>query len=116
MERRFRLTSSIEIMRVRRFGQSFAHPLLVLVLLDGGKSTSRFAVTAGSSIGNAVKRNRAKRLLRTALRDFLGNIDPGYNGVLIARKSLIRSSHGETKQALGSLLNEAGIIKNKTDG
>jgi RNase P protein component len=55
-------------------------------------------------------------LLRTALRDFLGNIEPGYYGVLIARKPLVRSNHRETKAALGSLLNEAGIIKNKTDG
>ena len=103
-------------MRVRRSGKSFAHPLLVLVLDDGGKSNSRFAVTAGASIGNAVRRNRAKRLLRAALRDFLGDIEPGYNGVLIARKPLVHSSHRETKDALGSLLNEAGIIKNKTDG
>jgi ribonuclease P protein component len=103
-------------MRVRRSGESFAHPLLVLVLDDRGNSNSRFAVTAGTSIGNAVRRNRAKRLLRSALRDFLGNIEPGYYGVLIARKPLVRSNHRETKAALGSLLNEAGIIKNKTDG
>ncbi len=103
-------------MRVRRSGQSFAHPLLVLVLHDGGKTTSRFAVTAGASIGNAVNRNRAKRLLRSALNGFLSKIEPGYNGVLIARKPLVRSTHRETKLALGSLLDEAGIINNKTDG
>jgi ribonuclease P protein component len=103
-------------MRVRRFGQSFAHPLLVLVLHARGKSNSRFAVTAGVSIGNAVRRNRVKRLLRSALRDFLGNIKPGYYGILIARKPLVSSNHREIKGALGSLLNEAGIIKNKTDG
>lgn len=101
---------------MRRSGESFAHPLLVLVLDDRGSSNSRFAVTAGTSIGNAVRRNRAKRLLRSALRDFLGNIEPGYYGVLIARKPLVRSNHRETKAALGSLLNEAGIIKNKTNG
>ena len=116
MERRFRLTSSIEIMRVRRSGKSFAHPLLVLVIDDRGKTNSRFAVTAGTSIGNAVHRNRAKRLLRSALREFIGDIESGYNGVLIARKPLVRSNHRETTQAIGSLLNEAGIINNKTDG
>lgn len=116
MERRFRLTSSIEITRVRRLGQSYAHPLLVLVLHDGGKSNSRFAVTAGVSIGNAVRRNRAKRLLRAALTDFLGTIEPGYDGVLIARKPLVRSNFRETKDAVLSLLIEAGIIDKKTDG
>jgi len=101
---------------VRRSGQSYAHPLLVLVLLEQGSSNSRFAVTAGASIGNAVKRNRAKRLLRAALRDFLPEAKPGYEGVLIARKSLLNATYGDTKNALSSLLFKAGIIDNKTDG
>jgi ribonuclease P protein component len=101
---------------VRRFGQSYAHPLIVLVILEQGNSNSRFAVTAGASIGNAVKRNRAKRLLRAALRDFLSDTKPGFDGVLIARKALIYSTYGETKNALSSLLLKAGILDSKTDG
>jgi len=86
------------------------------VLIDGAKSNSRFAVTAGTSIGNAVQRNRAKRLIRSALKDFLGIIEPGFDGVIIARKPLIHSNHRETKDALRSLLSKAGIIDKKTDG
>ena len=116
MERRYRLTSSIEIQRIRRSGRSYADPLLVLVVQERGKANSRFAVTAGGSIGNAVKRNRAKRLIRAALKDFLGDIKPGFDGVIIARSPLINSSHGETRLALHSLLEKAGVINSKTDG
>ena len=116
MERRFRLTSTSEIQRVRRFGRSYADPLLVLVIQEGGNTHSKFAVTAGGSIGNAVKRNRAKRLIRAALKDYLEIIKPGYQGVIIARKALTDSTYGETKQVLESLLTKAGVIDSKTDG
>ena len=116
MERRFRLTSSIEIQRVRRFGRPYADPLLVLVIQERGKANSRFAVTAGGSIGNAVKRNRAKRLIRAALKDYLPDIKPGFDGVIIARKPLINSSYGETRYTLQSLLEKAGLINSESDG
>jgi ribonuclease P protein component len=86
------------------------------VILQEGKTNSKFAVTAGGSIGNAVKRNRAKRLIRAALKDFLENIKPGYQGMIIARKALADSTYGETRLVLESLLKEAGLINSKTDG
>ncbi|HDN04725.1 MAG TPA: ribonuclease P protein component [Chloroflexi bacterium] len=116
MERRFRLTSSIEIQRVRRSGKSFAHPLLVLILQAGNDPISRFAVTAGTSIGNAVQRNRAKRLLRAALREVIADFPPGYNGILIARKPLVDANFSQTSAALKSLLNQAGIASSNNNG
>ena len=109
MQRRFRLTSSIEILRVRRTGESYAHPLLVLIIKAGDSPIPRFAVTAGTSIGNAVKRNRAKRLLRAALREVIADIKPGYQGLLIARKPLLKASSQQASSALRTLLEQAGI-------
>ena len=98
-------------MRVRRSGQSFAHPLLVLVLGDGGKSNSRFAVTAGVSIGNAVQRNRAKRILREKLRPMLPGISVGWDVILLARKPFLKASDNELKNALTSLLSQANLLE-----
>jgi ribonuclease P protein component len=109
VQRRYRLTSSIEIKRVRRSGDAYTHPLLVLIIKAGNSPISRFAVTAGTSIGNAVKRNRAKRLLRAALRDLIADISPGYQGLLIARKPLLQASSQQASAALKTLLEEAGI-------
>jgi len=98
---------------VRRSGKSYAHPLLVLILQAGNDPNSRFAVTAGKSIGNAVQRNRAKRLLREALREVITDFPPGYKGILIARKPLVDASCSQTSAALKSLLNQAGIVSSK---
>lgn len=96
-------------MRVRRSGESYAHPLLVLIIKAGKDPISRFAVTASRTVGKAVQRNRAKRLLRVALQEVIDGIQPGYQGILIARKPLLDASYKETSQALKSLLQRAGI-------
>jgi len=116
VERKFRLTSSIEIQRVRRSGKSYAHPLLVLILQAGNDPNSRFAVTAGTTVGNAVQRNRAKRLLRAAFREVQDDFPPGYKGILIARKPLKDANHSQTTAALKSLLNKAGIASSNNNG
>lgn len=97
-------------MRVRRSGESFAHPLLVLTIKAGEDSISRFAVTAGKSIGNAVKRNRAKRLLRAALQEVIPEVQPGYHCVLVARHPLLQASSQDAAAALRTLLGKAGLM------
>ena len=94
---------------MRRSGESFAHPLLVLIYQAGTEPVPRFAITAGASVGNAVQRNRAKRLLRAALQEHLPAVQPGIEGILIAREPLVKASFSETAQALGELLMKAGI-------
>ena len=100
-------------MRVRRLGKSYAHPFLILIVQKVDQPFSRFAVSAGTSIGNAVKRNRAKRLLRSALNTLIKDIHPGYNGILIARKPLVYSKCEETKEALESLFRQAELVSSK---
>jgi ribonuclease P protein component len=100
-------------MRVRRSGDSYAHPFVVLVIQQSDNPLSRFAVTAGTSLGNAVKRNRAKRILRAALASLISNIKPGYNGILIARKPLLDSNSKEAAVVLQSLFKQAGVYKIK---
>ena len=100
---------------MRRSGESFAHPLLVLILQAGTGPVPRFAITAGTSVGNAVTRNRAKRLLRAALQEHLPAIQPGTEGILIARKPLVEASFSDTAQALGGLLKKAGILASAND-
>jgi ribonuclease P protein component len=96
-------------MRVRRTGKSFAHPLVVLIIQDVQSPLTRFAITAGTTLGNAVKRNRAKRLLRAGLGKLIKKTKPGYNCILIARKALLESNSKEAEKELELLFRQAGI-------
>ncbi len=115
MKRRFRLTRSTDIQRVRRCGKSYAHPLVVLYADRAGPPAGdgaavRVGISAGLAVGNAVQRNRAKRLLRAAMRDLLPQTAPGSDLLLIARPALSRSDYRRTQAALLTLLKRAGLL------
>ena len=124
MQRKFRLTRSEDFKRVRRSGKSYAHPLVVLIVQVHDRRSSpedtrshpvdqprvKVGVAAGRTVGTAVYRNRAKRLLREAMRTLIPNIIPGLDIILIARPGLTSASLEETRQALLLLLQRAQIL------
>ena len=110
MQRKFRLTRSEDFKRVRRSGKSYAHPLVVLIVQTHDQPRVKVGVAAGRTVGTAVYRNRAKRLLREALRPLLPNIASGLDLILIARPGLISATLEETRQALLILLQRAQIL------
>jgi ribonuclease P protein component len=126
VQRKFRLTRSEDFKRVRRFGKSYAHPLIVLIVQKHDKRSTtaphapgggpadqprvKVGVAAGRTVGTAVYRNRAKRLLREALRPLIPNIATGLDLILIARPGLVSATLAETRQALLALLQRAQIL------
>ena len=118
MKREFRLTSSTDFERVRQTGKSFSHPLLVLIAAENQLDRVRVGVTAGKRVGNAVMRNRAKRLMRAGIDQCLQDLAPGWDLVLVARRSLPAAGYWKTSAALAQLLVKAGLLRaeRKADG
>ena len=121
MQRKFRLTRSEDFKRVRRSGKSYAHPLVVLIVKRSDHPHIRVGVAAGRAVGSAVARNRAKRLLREAVRMMIPNIAYRHSSsdqssasnldlILIARAGLATASLDDTRQALQNLLQRAQIL------
>ncbi len=110
MERRFRLTKSTDFQRVRRLGQAYAHPLLVLVVSRGETDNPRIGVVVGRFIGNAVKRNRVKRRLRSAISPFCREIDTGWDMIFIARKPIRDASFNMIQNVVRTLLKRAKLL------
>ena len=111
MQKKFRLTRSEDFKRVRRTGKSYAHPLVVL-LVQASETPHpvHVGVAAGKTVGSAVQRNRAKRILREAIRPLLNFIPANWDIALIARPALVSATLDDTRNALTHLLRRAKIL------
>ena len=96
---------------MRREGRSWAHPLLVLCALPNDLEHSRFGFSVSHWVGKAVIRNRAKRLMREAMRLRQGDIKEGWDLVLIARNPIREADFNQVGQAVEQLLRRAGLLK-----
>jgi ribonuclease P protein component len=110
VKHRFRLTRSIDFKRVRNQGKSFAHPLVVLVRLPSTENHLKVGISTSRALGNAVQRNRSKRLLRESMRQLIPSLSSGWDLVLIARAPLLTAAFQDIQAAVAGLLHRAGLF------
>lgn len=87
-----RLSRSTEFQRVYRQGRSKANRYLVLYSFSRGEAAeqgSRFGVSVGRKVGNAVVRNRVKRTIREALDQLEPQMAEGLDYVVLARADIV---------------------------
>lgn len=81
----------------------------MIVTSENGLQQPRIGVAASRAVGNAIARNRAKRILREAVRPMLSEIKPGYDILLLARAGLRQAKSTDLAEALGSLMKKAHL-------
>ncbi len=75
---------------------------LVIYAKSNGLHFNRMGITAGKKVGNAVKRNRAKRIIRAAYRENEINMPIGIDIVIVARTAAAYSGSKEISGYLRS--------------
>ena len=115
MKRGFRLTRSTDIKRVRRFGKSHAHPLVVLVAHPSQAAFTRAAVIAGAAVGGAVTRNLVKRRMRACMDEVHPHLAPGWDLLVIARKPAAEAQFAQIRTAIHKLLTQANLLNKLQD-
>lgn len=74
---------------VYRQGRSVANRLLVLYIFPNGSADFKIGFAAGKRLGNAVVRNRVKRLMREVFRLHNNRLPRGYDYILVGRQPIV---------------------------
>lgn len=110
MKRRLRLRRQSQFQRVRREGRILHHQFLLLNAARNYRRGTRCGFVVGKRIGNAVKRNRAKRRVREAVRRTFDHIVDGMDLVFVVRTTdVLAISFPRLQAVIENLLRRAGI-------
>lgn len=111
MKARYRIRQNVEFQQIRKEGLSYSNELLVFCVLANQLPYSRFGFSVSSRLGNAVVRNRIKRRLREALRLRMEMIKPGWDIVVIAKRSVSGADFHKLDAACARLLRRAHLLR-----
>ena len=93
---------------VFRQGSGYPGTLVVLRVLRNGLDTSRLGLVVSKRVGGAVQRNRAKRLIREAVK--IRALVAGWDVVVIARPGIRSAEYQNVERELQGLLLRAGVL------
>ena len=110
MKRTDTLKNNYEFRKMYAKGKSYHHPALILYLMKNRAGICRIGITTSKKIGNAVERNRCRRIIRAAYANLEDRIDGNYDIVLVARSRTKYLKSSDIEQILLSQLTEAGAL------
>lgn len=102
-----------EFKRIYQKGKSSVSPVLVTYVSKNKGKHLRVGITASKKIGNAVKRNRSRRIIRAAYRALLPRLDQNRNLdlIFVARGKTPFVKSTAVQKVMEKHLKEAGVLR-----
>ncbi len=112
MKKSYRIKKEKEFQKIIYKKDSYANRNFIVYIYPAEENKHfRVGLSVGKKIGNAVTRNKVKRLMRESLFELKDNIKPEYNVVLIARPNIVGLSILEVKKNIQHVFKLANIIE-----
>lgn len=105
MQAEYRLQKNKHFHKVFNRGKSIANRQIVLYYCYNGDTEHfRLGISVSKKVGNAVTRNRIKRLLKEVVRGQASHIPRGYDLVIIVRKPAVDLGFDELTASFNHVL------------
>ena len=111
MREKTKINKNREYKKIYNHGKSMASPVIVTYLLKNKLSVVRYGITTSKKIGNAVKRNRARRVIRAAFAELKNKVKDGYDLIFIARSKTCFVKTREVLEDMEFHLEKLGAFK-----
>ncbi len=93
-------------------GKSVGDRYVVLFYRKNGLPYNRTGFLASKKVGNSVKRNRARRLMKESYRQLTDRLpDSGYDFIIIARNTISGKKCADVERSLRSAFRRTGVLE-----
>ena len=107
------LKQNHEFRRLYNKGKSAVSPYFAVYCRKTGRPVNRLGITTSVKLGNAVKRNRARRRIRELYRTHEGELLTGWDIVVVARTRVIYGRYFELERSFRQLVKKLGLSSAK---
>lgn len=108
------ITDNCDFRRAYTRGKVYTNPALVTYVRKNRAGICRVGITASKKIGNAVQRNRARRVIRAAFLALPETVVGHYDIVFVARTRTVRTKSTELIPVIRKHLRSAGVFADGT--
>jgi ribonuclease P protein component len=105
------LRASRDIETVKRHGRRISTALFNLLAYKMDDAPSRVGIVVGKRFGNAVRRNRAKRVFRALVRQLHQQLIPGQALLVFPKREAILQPSEELKRMWEASLQRAHLLR-----
>lgn len=111
MNKYYVLKQNSDFRRAYGRGKSFSDPALVTYVLKNNRAgICRMGITTSKKIGNAVERNRSRRIIRAAFRELAPQVKCGCDIVFVARSKTKFLKSTDIAVIMKKHLSKLGVI------
>ena len=105
------LKSNSDFRRLYNRGKAVTDPALVIYYRKNRAGICRIGITTSKKIGNAVERNRSRRVIREAFRMLCPRVLPCYDIVLVARTKTKYLKSTDVAAAMEKIMSAEGMLE-----
>ena len=111
LKKTHKILDRAKFVQLSKFGRKFQDHYFIIVFMPGESECSRLGITASKRVGNAVVRNRIKRLIREWFRMNKSTIGGCWDVSVIAKKTASGLTSHQVFMSLENIFDKLGGVR-----